>query len=87
MKAITVKYFGPTNSRGSRIKASDGDGNTITVSREDALSIDANRDAAAVALCVKMGWHGHNLMSGWSGTTAVYVFDDPANRVIVPAKA
>lgn len=27
MKAIVTKYYGPTNSKGSRISADDGDGN------------------------------------------------------------
>ena len=31
-----TRYLGPTNHRGSRIKASDGDGNTVTVPYDHA---------------------------------------------------
>lgn len=33
MKAITTTFHGPTNTRGSRIVASDQDGNRVTVSK------------------------------------------------------
>ena len=56
MKAIMTKYLGPTDRRGARIKASDLDRNSVTVSYDHA-SHDPHRDAA-VALIRKMGWHG-----------------------------
>lgn len=57
-KAITTQYFGPTNYKGSRIKATDLDGNSVTVSYNHALNGDQNHVAAAKALATKMGWNG-----------------------------
>jgi len=54
-QAITTKFIGPTNTRGSRIKASAYAG-TITVAYDHSLNNDENHRAAADALCVKMGW-------------------------------
>lgn len=80
MKAITVKYLGPTNFRGSRYKASDGDGNSITVGALSELSCEQNQDRAAIALCEKMNWRG-DLVKGWTKDAWVYCFDDDRARV------
>lgn len=50
MKAITVKYVGPTDRRGSRVIATDGDHRVV-------MSYDgqASKRAAAVKLC-KTKW-------------------------------
>lgn len=75
MKAIQVKYLGPTNVRGSRLKASDGDGNSVTISYDDSLSRDEAYRSAAVALCAKMHWAGADtLIGGGFGDTEVFVF-------------
>jgi len=55
MQAIITKYLGPTNVRGSRIKATCAAG-SLTVSYDDALGSDGNHRAVAEALCVKLGW-------------------------------
>ena len=82
MKAITVKYFGPGNVRGSRYKATDSDHNTVILSADDRLTHEGNCDAAAVALCVKMNWLRHNLVRGGLPIgDHVYVFDADMNRV------
>lgn len=62
-KAIVTKYIAATNTRPSRIKASDEDGNTITIPYDHSLSHDQRYAKAAVALCEKMGW-GTNLVGG-----------------------
>jgi hypothetical protein len=49
MQAITTKYFGPTNARGSRIKATAERG-SITVPYDHSLTNQANHVAAAQAL-------------------------------------
>lgn len=83
MKAILTRFHGPTNTRGSRYSASDSDGNRVSVSADYALNSDGNHDAAAVALCVKMGWTKHGLVrGGWKGGNA-YVFDSQYERVAV----
>ena len=85
MKSITTKYMGPTNFRGSRIKASDEDGNQVTIGYESDLSSDAAHDKAAIALCRKMGWTHHGLVRGGTKRGNVYVFDIDSERV--PLKA
>ncbi len=88
MKAITTKFFGPTNTRGSRIKASDSDGNSVVIGYDHA-SHDPHREAA-ITLCRKMKWDGI-LVEGSLGTGNVYVFlsdeacinlQDPNNMLI-----
>ena len=73
MKAITTKYHGPTNTKGSRISADDGDGNRVTISYPYELSGEACHRKAADALCAKMGWTG-TLAAGWTKTGYVFVF-------------
>ena len=91
MKAIWTKYIGPTNYRGSRIKATAEDRNgfgaaiAVTVEYDDALSIEANHDAAALALCAKMGWPGDLMRGGRpDGRGNVYTFAAECNRVSNP---
>jgi len=73
MKAIITKYHGPTNFKGSRITASDEDGNRITISYPYELSGEAVHRKAADALCEKMGWKGA-LVSGSLKHGYVFVF-------------
>jgi hypothetical protein len=75
MKAIQTKYIGPTNFRGSRIKASDGDKNSITISYPHELSGEDVHRKAAEALRDKMGWTG-NLTGGGLKNGYVFVFTD-----------
>lgn len=55
MQAIVTKYLGPTNTRGSRVKATCNAG-SVTVSWDYALNIDENHEAAFRALATKLGW-------------------------------
>lgn len=73
MKAIRTVYFGPGNVRGSRVKASDEDGNSATVSYDHALNGEGNHREAARALCLKMGWDG-DLIGGSVRKGYVWVF-------------
>jgi hypothetical protein len=65
MKAIVTKYHGPTNFKGSRITASDQDGNRITISYPYELSGEACYRKAAQALCNKMKWEGNLIAGSW----------------------
>jgi hypothetical protein len=56
MKAIRTRYYGPTNTKGSRYMATDGDGNSVSVSTEYALNSDENHKLAAYRLMQKMKW-------------------------------
>lgn len=71
MKAITTKYLPSTNTKGSRIKAYDEDGNSVIISYPYGLSTPAAHHEAAIALCEKMQW-SKNIVGG--GTTKGYVF-------------
>lgn len=66
MQAITTKYVGPTNTRGSRIIAKAAAG-SLSVGYDHGLNLDENHSAAAQALVKKLGWTGPNygeLVSG-----------------------
>ncbi len=82
MKAIIVKYLGPTNSLGSRLKASDMDGNSVVVPRDHSLGHDELRIDAAKKLCKKMGWKG-TLAHGFLKNDYVFVFVDELNQIEV----
>lgn len=81
MKAITTRFLGCTTLRGSRYSATDGD-NRIYLSADDALSSEANHDAAATAFCAMRKWKG-TLLRGSIKNENVYVWDSPAERITV----
>ena len=56
-QAIETRYLGPTNTKGSRIKATAWAG-SITIGYNHALDTQDNHRAAADALIAKMGWNG-----------------------------
>lgn len=72
-KAIETKYHGPTDNRGSRIIASDSDGNRVIMSYRSELNGDENHKAAAYALRDKMGWDGE-LIGGSTKAGMAWVF-------------
>ena len=75
MKAIKTKYLGPTDFRGGRMKASDGDGNSITEGYLHEYNPEQNHEIMADALCRKMGWKG-TLKGGWFENEMYWVFQD-----------
>lgn len=62
-QAIVTKYLGPTNFRGSRIKATAYAG-SITIDYDPGLSQQANHDNAAKKLAAKFNWHGEWIAGG-----------------------
>jgi hypothetical protein len=56
-QAITTKYLGPSNTLGSRIKATAAAGSVI-VHIDNALNIEENHAKAAEALANKFKWQG-----------------------------
>lgn len=75
-QAIETRYFGPTNFRGSRVKATAQAG-SVTLSWDDALSVDENHVAAARALASKYGWSGRYAGGALvNGRGYVFVTDD-----------
>jgi hypothetical protein len=81
MKAILTTYHGATNTRGSRIAATDEDGNRITIPYPHELSGEAVHRKAADALWVRMGWSGRltgaSLKRGY-----VFVFTITSDAVV-----
>ena len=75
MKAIQTRHFGPGNIRASRVKAWTEGGNSITISYDSAMGYESH-DAAALALCAKMGWEGDLIRAGTPDGGNVYVFSD-----------
>ena len=73
MKAITTKYHGPTDRRGSRFIADDGDGHRVTVSYDHALNSEQNHARACQALKDKMKWEG-DMVGGGTKDGMVWAF-------------
>lgn len=56
-QAITTRYIGPANVRGTRVKASCNAG-SLTMDWDHDLNHEGNHKAAAKALVAKLGWGG-----------------------------
>ncbi len=65
-QAIITKYLGPTNVRGSRVKAV-AEAGSITLSWDHALNSDENHALAAQTLADKYKWKGRWFMGGFNG--------------------
>jgi hypothetical protein len=69
MKAIRTRYHGPSNVKGSRISATDGELNrrprTIYLSYDDALNSEDMHRKAAYAFRDKMQWKGELIGGGF----------------------
>lgn len=74
MQSITTKYLGPTNHRGSRIKARTYTGRcSVTVQWEYGISASENHAAAAKALADLLGWSGDWVMGETDASGYVFV--------------
>lgn len=62
-QAITTRYIGPSNFRGSRVKAKAAAG-SVTLHWDDALNTEQNHAKAAKALADKLEWSGKYHMGG-----------------------
>lgn len=56
-QAIVTRFLGPTNTRGSRVKATCS-ARSLTVDWDHSLTLGENHAAAAYALAQKLGWGG-----------------------------
>ena len=63
MQAIKTRYCGPTDTKGSRIRASC-DGGSLYVSYDHALDPEENHCAAVKALCDKLCWDAARFFGG-----------------------
>ncbi len=87
MIAIETKFLGPTNYRGSRIKAYTESGLSLTLSYDHSLRQGVEAHApAALALAARMGWTG-DLIGAGTSTGYVFVFadSDRFQSIITPA--
>ena len=73
MKAIQTKFLPCTDYQGSRVKASDADGNSITIGWDHGFNQEQNHIRAARALCEKMSWRG-KIATGYLNRRYVHVF-------------
>ena len=72
MKTIETRYHGPTNTKGSKIIATDGD-NRLTIHVNNALSLEANHMEAARLLKTRLAWRG-SMQGGHTKRGMVWVF-------------
>ena len=84
MRAIFTKLLGATDHNGSRVKATDNDGNSVTLGWRCDLSSNSNHDRVARALCVKMGWWGDLQVGDAAETGNVYVRIDATRILSIP---
>lgn len=80
LQAITTKYIGPSNTKGSRIKATAAAG-SITIHYDDSLNSERAHAKAAEALANKFKWKGSYYQGGMpndSGYCFVHCEDKPA---------
>lgn len=81
MKTITTKYLLPTERHGGRIKATDNDGNSVTIDYPHEISGQEEKHcAAAMELCGKMGWTGTMVGGYIKGCQFAFVWIDAAGR-------
>lgn len=79
-QAITTKYLGPTDRRGSRVKAIAAAG-SMTIPWDCALNSDRNHAQAALALAQKFNWTGRYIGGGLpDGSGSVFVLDTEDTR-------
>lgn len=72
--AIFTRYLGPTNTRGSRIKAT-ARGLSVTIPLDHALDLTERHEKAARALLGKLGWYDRDTaLAGETPDGRGYVF-------------
>jgi hypothetical protein len=81
MKTIECKYIGPTNTKPSRIRATDGD-NTLFLSIDGRWGFEDNCELAVDRFCRKLGWTGE-LIGGHTKDGMVFCFIDTTYHVTV----
>lgn len=72
-QSIVTKYLGPTNTKGSRIKATAAGGCTKTVHYDYALNQEANHRMAAVQLATDLDWKGQWFGGALDDSSLVWV--------------
>ncbi len=73
MRCIVTKYLGPTNHRGSRVKATCGE-KSVTIPWDDAKGSVENHDLTARVLASKLSSRAASLVSAESPDGRGYVY-------------
>lgn len=73
MQSIETYYLGPTDHRGSRVKARSSGGLQITLEWDNAKNPEHNHGAAAKALIEKLKW-GYRVWFGGGRKDGGYIF-------------
>ena len=81
MQAIVTKFIAPTNTKGSRIKATCQAGSVI-LHWDHALNPEGNHAAAAEALLAKLEWNGNWISGQLPDGSSVWVCDTPASIAV-----
>jgi len=79
-QAIVTKYLGPSNVRGSRVKATAQAG-SLTLNWDDALNAGDNHRIAAHALARKFKWSGAWVGGGLPSGENAWVMDPQGSQV------
>jgi hypothetical protein len=74
MQAIVTKFLGPTDHRGSRVKATC-QARSLTLSWDHRLNPSGNHLAAAKTLALNLGWGGRWIEGGLPTGESVFVLD------------
>lgn len=74
MQTISTEYFGPTNSKGSRIKATASGGKSKTIPYPHELNQEDAHRRAATTLAESLNWSGR-MIQGSTKKGYVFVFD------------
>ena len=84
-QAIQTRYIGPSNTRGSRVKAT-AEAGSVTLSWDNALNATDNHRIAAETLANKYGWP-KNMIGGALPNSSDYVWvvadPDPARAALL----
>jgi hypothetical protein len=75
-KAIKVRSYGPTNTRGAKVKAWSSKKTSVTIPWDYCVSGSDNHIKAALKLTEKLAWHGKMVMGHCDDGDSVFVFSE-----------
>lgn len=84
MKAIRTRYYGGTNYKGSRLVATDGDKNRISISYPHEFNSAEAHELVAYLLMHKMGWN-NQLVGGEFERDQYWTMIPVVGRDVTPA--
>jgi hypothetical protein len=64
LQGVFTRWLGPTNHRGSRVKAVTPSGDALTLPWDYSQGESENHRSAAIALLSRLGWQYEELVTG-----------------------